>query len=297
MLRRHIMSSAIISVIIPTCHRNDLLAKCLGCLAPGIQTLPAGQYEVIITDDGSKSTAEEMVREQYPWACWVAGPKKGPAANRNNGAKFAKGKWLAFTDDDCLPHPEWLKALSEAIQKDMFVYEGRTICSGGISSPLYHSPVNTSGGFLWSCNMMIYQSVFENLGGFDEDFPHPHLEDVDLRTRIQYNALSHIFVSHAVVDHPPRRLPGGNKMAGFSESDVFYWYKLKNKQPLKISTQLARTAMHRMRKIKHSPLGIDSLKAAYSMLIELSVIAARMPEWNRKYRDKFKIVDSNVQAS
>ncbi|MHC5729635.1 MAG: glycosyltransferase family 2 protein, partial [Nostoc sp.] len=66
------------SVIIPTYHRNDLLAKCLDCLAPGVQTLSAEQYEVIVTDDGSQTTAEEMIRQQYPWAKWVAGPRKGP---------------------------------------------------------------------------------------------------------------------------------------------------------------------------------------------------------------------------
>ncbi|MFM6224388.1 MAG: glycosyltransferase family 2 protein, partial [Dolichospermum sp.] len=73
------------SVIIPTYHRNDLLAKCLDCLAPGMQTLPADQYEVIVSDDGYQSTAQEMIEQNYPWVKWVAGPGKGPAANRNNG--------------------------------------------------------------------------------------------------------------------------------------------------------------------------------------------------------------------
>lgn len=40
------------SVVIPTCRRNDLLAKCLDRLAPGQQTLSPDQYEVIVTDDG-----------------------------------------------------------------------------------------------------------------------------------------------------------------------------------------------------------------------------------------------------
>ena len=80
------MNQAMISVIIPICHRNNLLAKCLDCLAPSVQTFPAEQYEVIVTDDGTNTTAKDMMRAQYPWAQWLAGPKKGPAANRNNGA-------------------------------------------------------------------------------------------------------------------------------------------------------------------------------------------------------------------
>ena len=56
-----------ISVIIPTCHRDDLLAQCLDCLAPGVQTLPPEQYEVTVTDDGSRTTAQQLVQESYPW--------------------------------------------------------------------------------------------------------------------------------------------------------------------------------------------------------------------------------------
>src|SRR6187397_213719 len=114
------------SVVIPTCHRNEALALCLERLAPQRQacmqlaagpvvagnepmTLPVlGTYEVIITDDGRDSTAEELVGRRFPWAKWTAGPKQGPAANRIHGATLAKGEWIAFTDDDCLPDSGWL---------------------------------------------------------------------------------------------------------------------------------------------------------------------------------------------
>src|SRR5258708_21085247 len=41
------------SVVVPTRDRNDLLALCLGRLAPDAQTTPAEQYEVIVTDDSA----------------------------------------------------------------------------------------------------------------------------------------------------------------------------------------------------------------------------------------------------
>ena len=62
------------SIIIPTCHRNDDLAKCLDRLLPDVQTLPSALYEVIVTDDGSISTAEPLIRERYAWVHWIAGP-------------------------------------------------------------------------------------------------------------------------------------------------------------------------------------------------------------------------------
>ena len=83
----------IISVIIPTFQRNDLLAQCLDRLAPvqqpGLDVLQPGQaespepaepfaYEVIVTDDGVSTTAETMIRQQYPWARWMAGGQPEP---------------------------------------------------------------------------------------------------------------------------------------------------------------------------------------------------------------------------
>ena len=89
------------SVVITTCNRLEMLAKCLDRLGCGMQSLAANQYEVIVTDDGSQSTAEQLMKGKYPWARWLQGPRKGPAANRNNGARYAEGEWLVFTDDDC----------------------------------------------------------------------------------------------------------------------------------------------------------------------------------------------------
>src|SRR5260370_5877800 len=112
------------SVIVPTCHRNDDLGRCLEALKIGQRPTggPAAdgadsiigkerfQYEVIVTDDGTLTTAEALIREGFPWAKWFEGPHRGPAANRNYGASQAKGDWLLFIDDDCIPGTGWLEA-------------------------------------------------------------------------------------------------------------------------------------------------------------------------------------------
>ncbi|MFM6509421.1 MAG: glycosyltransferase family 2 protein, partial [Dolichospermum sp.] len=137
-------------------------------------------------DDGYQSTAQEMIEQNYPWVKWVAGPGKGPAANRNNGAKYATGEWLAFTDDDCLPDPQWLASYGEAIanNKSYLVFEGRTYVDRPRKNLAETSPINESGGYLWSCNFSIQKQLFESLGGFDERFPYAAMEDVDLRLRL-----------------------------------------------------------------------------------------------------------------
>ena len=125
-----------------------------GTAGPGRQTLPADQYEVIVTDDG-EPTVERFLTEKYPWVSWVPGPRRGPAANRNAGARRARGDWLAFTDDDCVPDPNWLAGFATATHAGCRVYEGKTTCVAGIHSPIDHAPVNITGGWLWSCNIFI----------------------------------------------------------------------------------------------------------------------------------------------
>src|SRR5258708_31522648 len=116
------------SVIIPTCHRNDDLERCLEGLeiadpyerrsSSGTQFIvidQSFQYEVIVTDDGCQSTAEALVRKRFPWVNWMEGPHRGPAANRNFGASQSQGDWLIFIDDDCLPGTDWLEAYAFAV--------------------------------------------------------------------------------------------------------------------------------------------------------------------------------------
>lgn len=197
------------SVVIPTCDRPDLLAGCLERLAPGRQTLAASDYEVIVTDDGRSAPTKALVERRFPWARWVPGPARGPAANRNHGAGLAVGRWLAFTDDDCEAVPGWLRAWHEARSyRPERVLEGRTLAAGPKPAVDMEAPVNSTGGFLWSCNFAIERELFAAIGGFDSAFVYATMEDVDLRTRLAKRGIGSIFVPEALVWHPWRRRKG-----------------------------------------------------------------------------------------
>lgn len=217
-------SQFLFSVIVPTYHRNESLAKCLDCLSNGVQSLPAAQYEVIVTDDGSQTTAGEMIRDRYPWVKWVAGPRQGPAANRNHGATYAQGEWLAFTDDDCLPDPQWLEAYAKAIEAEpsILVFEGRIYVDRPRRTLSETSPTNESGGYLWSCNFAIQRQMFKFLAGFDERFPYAAMEDVDLRLRLTKMGYKFIFIKSASVCHPWRPKGGWRNYQQHQESTLIY---------------------------------------------------------------------------
>lgn len=214
------------SVIIPTYHRNDLLALCLNCLKPGVQTLDSTQFEVIVSDDGQDTTAQQLIADHYPWARWVRGSQRGPAANRNSGASQAQNKWLIFTDDDCLPDAKWLAIYSQATQDhpDINVFEGRTIADRPRLRYDEEAPLNETGGNLWSCNFAIKLSLFNTMKGFDEMFPYPAMEDIDLNTRLLNRKVKVKFLSNALIIHPYRRINPRNFSKTY-QSTKYYWQK------------------------------------------------------------------------
>ena len=221
-----------VSVVIPTCNRNDTLARCLEALTAERQDLPSAEYEVIVTDDSSQGSAMEMIRDRFPWATWIQGPRRGPAANRNNGAERARADWLVFTDDDCVPDLGWLRCYLAAIASGQAsVYEGRTYTEPNTRGPFWGAPTNEMGGLLWSCNMAIRRDVFRSIGGFDAQFPYPHMEDVDFRERIKVAGHPFIFIREAGVFHPLRPIGPIVRQALGHES--YFYYARKHRISLK----------------------------------------------------------------
>lgn len=282
------MTDGFISVVIPTYHRNDLLAKCLRCLAPGTQTIDASRYEVIVTDDGKTSTAEAMIREQFPWAKWVRGPQRGPAANRNNGAKHAKGEWLAFTDDDCLPSAAWLAAYKDAVNESTEVYEGRTTCVQGCQPLIEESPVNLNGGLLWSCNLMISRAAFSKLQGFDATYPFAAMEDVDFHERVHLAGYQSRFVLGATIDHPPRPKRFGVAAGKTWESHVAFYFKFKRRRSVRwwlpIHVLKIRTKM-----LLDAGMDRNLWKGFTSAFVEWIYVFAHVRRWERKYSLVYEI--------
>jgi GT2 family glycosyltransferase len=195
-----------LSVIVPTCNRNDLLKQCLGQLQPHVQHLSLSEYEIIVTDDSKTNKARKLIEQEFNWVNCVEGPKQGPAANRNNGAKHAKGDWLVFVDDDCVPSKNLLNAYITATKKfsGIKVFEGFTSADRKKRSFTEESPINENGGFLWSCNFMIAKDLFKQMNGFDELFPYAAMEDVDLHYRLKQAKKRTEFIKEASVIHPWR---------------------------------------------------------------------------------------------
>jgi GT2 family glycosyltransferase len=199
------------SVIIPTYKRVKDLLACLARLAPGQQasmvlhgTDPLAPstyytYEVIVSDD-APGEAQHALATHAPWVRYTNGPGKGPAANRNHAARIAKGQWLVFTDDDCLPSSHWLLSFAQNTTKAKAL-EGKILPLTSVHQDLWKCPINENGGNFWSANIAIEKQLFWQVGGFDERFPYPSGEDTDLYWRLKAIAPC-AFVPQALIHHP-----------------------------------------------------------------------------------------------
>ena len=228
------------SIIIPTCNRNDLLELCLNKLLESIVIVNNISYEIIVTDDSLNDDAKSLIDDKYSTVKWVQGPKKGPAANRNNGAKNSIAEWLIFLDDDCLPTLNLLSSYQNAIthrRNHQYIFEGKIIADRNQERFDEEAPININGGSLWSCNFCIQRELFNTIGQFDEQFPYPSMEDADLNERL-LKKHEIIFLENAIVIHPWRKV-------GFFKNfyPKLYSYKFfikKHYQQSKYSFRLSR---------------------------------------------------------
>jgi GT2 family glycosyltransferase len=192
------------TVVLPTRDRPADLARVMRTLA---SQRPGTGFEVVVVDDGSEPP---VARESFDAALDVRVVRRaggGPAAARNAGAAAARGGYLLFTDDDTELAPTWVEAACDFLD----AHDTHVGVEGPVSSPpfdpLYeHSLENDRPGAFWTCNIAYRRSVFEQLGGFLENFPDPHCEDLDLAYRAE--ALGPIgFAPSMSIVHHPRQLP------------------------------------------------------------------------------------------
>jgi GT2 family glycosyltransferase len=192
-----------LSVVVPTCSRVSALSALLKRLRPERQQLEAALYEVIVSDDAAADPAAGRLREEFPDVQFVAGPGRGPAANRNNGARHACGQWLVFIDDDCQPIDGWLRAIAAEIDaRPLDVIEGKIVAPDKQTSLFRRDVENLHGDCFWSANLAVRREYFDEIGGFDEDFTQAGGEDLELAHRLRSNGARASFCSAAIVNHP-----------------------------------------------------------------------------------------------
>jgi glycosyltransferase involved in cell wall biosynthesis len=104
----------LVSVIVPTFNRPDMLRACLGSILH--QTYPA--IEILVVNDGGIdiSAVVESLNRNGNMIHLVHDRNRGLAAARNSGIGTAKGRYIAYLDDDDLYYPEHIATLVETLE-------------------------------------------------------------------------------------------------------------------------------------------------------------------------------------
>jgi len=171
------------SVIIATRNRQEQVAGVIQCLIR--QRFPKKSFEILVVDNGSTDLTCEVVHRLMKqtsnlYYFFLADPNVSAA--RNLGAAHARGNWLGFTDDDCLPPPDWLESAQQALQK-----QPKAVILGGPIFDVLPPAMSLPAGFhlagwpesygrrgrflkpneaFTECNLFIRKKEFEMLEGF-----------------------------------------------------------------------------------------------------------------------------------
>ncbi len=212
-----------VSVVIPTYRRPEALTRCLEALAQ--QTYPAQDFEVIVVDDGSGNPPHEAVAHvsSQLTVSLITRENGGPGAARNTGVAAARGTWVAFTDDDCLPEPSWL---AELLRAEMM--HSNALVGGRVENALTNnafaeaSQLLTSWLVTWyshpdryarltftTNNMLFARELFERIDGFNTTSLADTAEDRDLCDRWRAQGWPLVRAPGAVVRHAHRMSLGG----------------------------------------------------------------------------------------
>jgi glycosyltransferase involved in cell wall biosynthesis len=176
----------------------------------------AGDMELIVIDDASTDGTEELVKQRANVRYVRRTTNGGQAAARNEGARLAKGKFLAFLDQDDLWEPTLLKEALEVMFKypdaavvhadgfqvnehnDIMHYDAAMKHTGSITQMLRGGhDVATSGS-------LFRKACFDTVSGYDEQLT--IWEDIDLAIRL-YQQFSLIHLPNPLYRH---RLYGHN---------------------------------------------------------------------------------------
>ena len=200
------------SIIIPTYNRPQQLKRCLTAISQ--LDYPTDAFELIVVDDGGERPLTSIIEpfEKLIQTQLITQPNQGPATARNRGAAAANGRFLAFTDDDCMPDSHWLSAFANQFEQTPSALLGGHTLNALVQNPfaetsqllidyLYEAFVNSDNAFFTSNNFAMAKTLFDELGGFCAEMPLAAGEDREFCSRWLQAGRLLVFVPQAVINH------------------------------------------------------------------------------------------------
>ncbi len=209
-----------VSIVIPVYNKLDYTLRCLRSIH---RHRPRASFEVIVADDHSTDETAELLGQVRGLRLIRHEANKGFLMNCNAAAKASRGRYLYFLNNDTEVRPGFLDELVRTFEttplaglvgSKLLAPDGRLQEAGGIifddgggwnygrgarpDEPRYNYLRETD--YCSGCSFLIPKELWNQLGGFDEQYAPAYYEDTDLAFAVRargrkvfYQPLSQVF--------------------------------------------------------------------------------------------------------
>ncbi len=277
------MSHPTVSVIIPAYNMGEQLTRAIDSVLA--QTVPV--QEIFVIDDGSKDNTADVAERYGSPVKVIRKPNGGPASARNLGARMATGEWLALLDAD-----DWWFPHKTEVQMGFTNAPDVGLVHCLYDHRIERPPAELSFDDLWAHNwigtasVMIRRSLFETLGGFNEEPALISVEDYNLWLRLVSAGWRIVTCPHILAHYTQGTGISSNlerlmKASLFNLDDLEVRLKLPaamvNRKRAQLCAQFGRQALHDRKLPIARDLLWQTVKAEPSTDNALRYLASRLP--------------------
>ncbi len=207
----------VLSVVIPTFNRSEILQECLDALFR--QDFPTYDYEVIVVDDGSRDETSQLLEKylkKHRNFRFFHQKNQGQGIARNLGIQHAKGNIIVMIGDDIIVKENFL---SEHLRYHLrYAAENEAV----LGLTLWHPKLHVTPFMSWLTNG---STVFGRFGG--HQFAYEKLEGKD-QTDYNFFYTSNISLKRSLLD----KYPFDPSFSGYGWEDIELGYRLYLREKL-----------------------------------------------------------------